>query len=425
MKNNSFTLGIIGAGTVGGGVISLITQQKQFFSATMGIDLVIKTVCEKTINKNRNYIYDDSIIYTTHIDDILNDDTIDCILELIGGVTIAKHIVFESIKRGKHIITANKALIAEHLLEIEELLSKNPSVKFGFEASVCGGVPVIQLLKGSFLSDNIKQVSGIMNGTTNYILSKMESEGCDYSAVLKEAQDLGYAEMNPSADIDGHDVRSKIVILAKLAFGTFVPIDEVPMIGISRITADDFSYAKLLNCSIKMLGVSKITNNNSLCIYVSPAMIPLSSTISTISGAKNIVEITSDSMVKSSFIGEGAGRFPTANSVLSDILEIACNRASSQAFPKNTTLTIDNDFSSCFYIRITVKDDFDIKQKIEELCENNLISIQKIYLTPNTIALLTDFSTLSVINKLVLELKGEDFCTDNTFFMPVKEKPKN
>jgi len=421
MTNKTFNIGIIGAGTVGGGVISIITQQKHLLSSTMGIDLVIKKVCTKSLNTTHDYIDDDSIIYTTNIDELLNDDTIDCIIELIGGVTTAKYIVFESIKRGKHIITANKALISEYLIEIEELLIQNPTVKFGFDASVCGGIPIIQLLKGGFLSDNIKQVSGIMNGTTNYILSKMETDGCDYSEVLKEAQDLGYAEMNPSADIDGYDIRSKIAILTKLAFGTFVSLDEIPTIGISRITNDDFSYAKLMNCSIKMLGVSKLTNKNSLCVYVSPTMIPLTSTLSTITGATNMVEIISDNLINSSLIGEGAGRFPTANSVVSDILEISCDRALNKPFPKNTTISIDNDFISTFYVRITVKEDVDIMRKIGEICEKILIGINIIHQIPNTntIALHTELTSFSLINKLVIELNNEDFCIDTPFFMSI------
>ena len=231
-------IGLFGGGIVGGGVVQLVQNAitKGRFGL-LGVDINIVKICVRSLDKPRDYTIPKSAVLTTNYNDILNDSSINVIIELIGGTTDAKDIVFSAIKAGKHIITANKALIAKHLDEIQVLLAENPTASFNFEASVCGGIPIIHTLQTDFLADNIKKIQGIMNGTTNFMLSKMEDEGSDYDIVLKEAQDLGFAEADPTADVEGHDVQAKIALLAKLAFGQAVSFETIPTTGISKLSS--------------------------------------------------------------------------------------------------------------------------------------------------------------------------------------------
>lgn len=422
-----FNLGIFGAGTVGGGVCEIITNQQEFFRSNLGVDLRVSKVCVRDLEKKRDFKVPEGsdVEYTTSIDNILDDPSIDCVVELIGGTTDAKTVCFEAIKKGKHVVTANKALVAEHLTELVELLEANPKVYFGLEAAVCGGIPIISLLQSAFLADSVQQIAGIMNGTTNFMLSKMEGEGADYAVVLKEAQDLGFAEADPSADVDGYDVRAKVSILAKLAFGTTIPLDNVPMAGITGISSDDFAYAKEMNSTIKLMGVARVVDSQ-LNIFVSPMIVPLNNAIGTTSGATNIVEVRSQSLQTSSFVGEGAGRFPTANSVMSDVLAIAQGRAMARPFQRtHSTLKLETDFMSSFYVRIRVQDQIGVIRRIGELCETHGVSIQALQQTPvvdnNTVllCLLTDRAKVSQIDLLTVGLERAGFCADRPFAMPL------
>jgi len=418
-------LGICGAGTVGGGVCEIIAKQQSFFRKNLGVDLVVKKVCVRDMSKPRDFLAPNGspMEYTTNIDDVLNDPDIDCVVELIGGTDKAKDIVFESIKKGKHVVTANKALVAEHLDEIVGLLDTNPKVNFGLEAAVCGGIPIISLMQSSILPDAIQQVTGIMNGTTNFMLSKMEGEGADYAVVLKEAQDLGFAEADPSADVDGYDVRAKVSILAKLAFGTTVELDNVPMTGITRVSSNDFAYAKQMNCTVKLLGVARMVDNR-LSVFVSPMMVPLDNAVGTTSGATNIVEIRSESLQSSSFVGQGAGRFPTANSVMSDILAVAQGRGLNAPFQRQTKRYIDNNYTARFYIRLQCKDGLGVIREVGELCEKHGVSIHAINQTPITdfndipVGLVTEEAQFNQVDQLCDSLQKCGFCLERPLAMP-------
>ena len=245
-------IGIFGGGVVGGGVCELLQRHAARFR-TLGVHIEVAKICVRDISKYHAFSYSFPFlsffffpIYTfilcrprdfvlpketslvTNYDDILNDSSINCVVELIGGVTSAKDVVFRAIKAGKHVITANKALLATHLTELINLLKDHPEVKFSYEAAVCGGIPIIHALQTDYLADDITKVMGIMNGTTNYMLSKMQDEGADYGPILKEAQALGYAEANPEADVEGFDVQAKIALLAKLCFGRSIDPATIP-----------------------------------------------------------------------------------------------------------------------------------------------------------------------------------------------------
>lgn len=250
--SKTLRIGMVGGGTVGGGVYELIMGRLKNTTPKC----IISKICVRDINKQRDFAIDEKqTMLTTNFDDILNDSSIDMVVELMGGTGLAKTFVLESLKKGKSVVTANKALVADCLDEIDQVV-KSTGSKFAFEASVCGGIPIINTLQQCYSGDIIHEISGIMNGTTNYMLCKMET-GADYDEVLKEAQDLGYAEADPTADVEGFDVRAKIAILAKLAFGQTVQVDSIPCTGISQLTSVDFEYAKLLGCTIKLIGTAK------------------------------------------------------------------------------------------------------------------------------------------------------------------------
>jgi len=366
------TCGVFGLGVVGGGVVDLVTSYtKNGRAKAVGASIFIKKVCVRDVKKAKQTLIDtgngdnSSISIVTEYDDILKDDSINCVMELMGGVTNAKDIVFAAIAAGKHVITANKALLANFLSEILLLLSKNPSVKLCFEAAVCGGIPVIHSLCSDYYADSINKVMGIMNGTTNFMLSKMETEGASYAEALSEAQSLGFAEADPTADVEGLDVQAKLSLLAKLCYGRNIDLSTVPTKGISSLTSTDFENMRSMNCTVKLVGCasafasSSLQEPGSVQIYVSPHAVPLSSPLASVSGAGNIVVISSKNMGESTMTGPGAGRYPTANSVLSDLFRLSCGLAT-PAFPLDEPLlAVTNDYSGAFYVRVTCVEECD------------------------------------------------------------------
>ena len=229
-------VGLVGGGIVGGGVYQLVSKcTSSGRLGEVGASIDIAKICVRDASKKRDYELAGGTKLVTNIDDIINDPSINCVVELMGGTTTAKDVVFRAIAAGKHVVTANKALIAAFLPEIMALLAANPKVSFNYEAAVCGGIPIIHSLQTDFMADKVTKIRGIMNGTTNYMLCKMEDEGAGSADALKGAQDLGFAEADPTADVEGHDVQAKIALLAKLAFGKTVPWETVPTAGISKV----------------------------------------------------------------------------------------------------------------------------------------------------------------------------------------------
>ena len=294
----------------------------------LGVDLVVLTVtplqiCVRDASKARDFTLPSGCTLVTNYDDILEDPEIDTVIEVMGGVTHAKDVVFAAIAKGKHVITANKAMIANFMDELLALLAANPTVKFGFEAAVCGGIPIIHSLQQCYLADDIVQLCGIFNGTTNFMLSKMEAEGADYDVVLKEAQDLGFAEAVPTADVGGFDAQAKLAIMIKLAYGMTVDPAAIPTTGITEVSSDDFAYCAKLNSTVKLCGWARMAEDGKVSCFVSPVVVPKSNTVATTSGATNIVQCISKNNQVSCMVGPGAGRYPTANSVVTDIMALA------------------------------------------------------------------------------------------------------
>lgn len=363
-------VGIFGGGVVGGGVYELVQKCKASnrFSV-IGADIEVSKICVRSLNKKRDFAVKSSCKLVTDYNEILNDPDINCVVELMGGTTSAKDIVMTAINKGKHVVTANKALIAAYLPEIQAALAANPSATFSYEAAVCGGIPIIHSLQADFFADNIKKVMGIMNGTTNFMLCKMEDEHANYADALKEAQSLGYAEADPTADVEGHDVQAKISLLAKLCFGKTVPWETVPTVGISKISSVDFEYATILKSTIKLVGTATRNADGTLAVYVSPVVVPLNSPLASAKGPGNMVVITSENMDISTFAGPGAGRFPTANSVMNDLIRVSQDKAVAP-FPLDMPeLQLNTDYTASFYVRIKCEDSLGIIGSVGKAAE--------------------------------------------------------
>ena len=373
------TVGLVGGGTVGGGIVEILSKKADFCKKQLGVDLQIKKIVVGNPDKPRDYALPDGCVLTGEPNDVVDDPSIDMVVEVMGGTTLAKEVVVKSLKAGKHVVTANKALIAQDLPEIDGLLKsvntdRETPVQFGFEAAVCGGIPIIHALQRDFIGDEVKQLSGIINGCTNFMLSSMNMKGLSYAESLAEASELGYAEADPTLDVGGFDARSKLRIMMKLAFGIDVDEDEIPCRGITEVTATDFEYASLIGGTVKLLGIAKLDaeDPSRISAFVSPVFVPAESTLATINGATNAVQIASKSLQESVFVGQGAGRFPTANSCVSDILSIAQGDAS-QPFPKvpEAGLTYVNSYTSAFYVRIRFRDAEGIIAQVGEVFAKN------------------------------------------------------
>jgi len=422
-------IGMIGGGTVGGGVYDLLTRRVSSPLAS------IKKICVRDLTKPRSFTVDpQACALTDQIDDVLNDDTLNCVIEVMGGTGIAKDVVLRALGKGKHVVTANKALIAEHLPEIQSAILAAPGgPSFAYEAAVCGAIPIINTLQTCYEGDVVTSVMGICNGTTNFMLCKMEG-GADYGEVLKEAQDLGFAEADPTADVEGHDVRAKISILAKLAYGVTVPISAIPTKGISSVTSVDFEYAKSMGCTIKLIGTAARTSKHGehdgpLSVYVAPKMVPVAHVMGGIGGAGNAVAVTSENMGMAAYTGPGAGRYPTANSVVADVMRIARGNQG-EAFPKSAELELSTDYESAFYIRISISDGLGIIKSVGACAEKSGVSISQIL--QNTISdreavdfcVTTEVALLSQVKMMCEELKGLSFVKKEPSYMPIQEKPE-
>jgi homoserine dehydrogenase len=354
---------MLGGGVVGGGVYELIMNRYNA-KPSNNRPLLITKICVRDLEKPRDFqVRSECTQWTTNPSDLLRDD-IDCVVEVAGGCGVAKDVVLQALQLGKPVVTANKALLAEYMTDIQAILQRsdnhhNPT-PMGFEAAVCGGIPIIDILQTAYTPDTIQSIQGICNGTTNYMLSAMEQDpSILYDDVLKQAQDLGYAEADPTADVEGHDVRAKIAILAKLAFGTNVSVTNIPCQGIVRITPMDFAYAAnhCNNATIKLIGTAALSATNALSVFVTPFLIPRSHPLANVHGVTNCVTVQSQNLNVATYMGPGAGRFPTANSIVADVIRAANQQLPKHAFPASSTTTTNIQLvlqlpDSRFYVRL-------------------------------------------------------------------------
>lgn len=368
---------LLGLGTVGGGTYRILMNNHDAIAKNDGVDVEIRHIIERDVSKAEALGADLSIV-GTDIDKVVNDDKVSVVAEFFGGIEPAKTFLIKCLLAGKSIVTANKELFSKHWPELEEAAKKGKAGLY-FEASCVGGVPIIRTLTQSMQGNNILSLMGIVNGTTNFILSKMADEGLEYVDVLKEAQRLGYAEADPTADVEGFDSMYKLSILSSLAFRTKVPISKIYREGISKVSKEDISYGKKFGYELKLLAIAKRNAEGKIEARVHPAFIPASHPLASVKGSFNAVHIVGDNVGDIMLYGRGAGDLPTGSAIVSDIV-FAAKQAKPQYAPfKNTEKVSDSGFSSNFYcnyyLRMKVKDEEGVLAKIAGVFGKNHVSI--------------------------------------------------
>lgn len=432
LRAEPLQIGVFGGGTVGGGIVGILEQKRAKFEEMTGRSIHIKTICVRDVDKPRDFKLPQGCTITTNYDDILNDDSLEMVVEVMGGTTKAKDVVYSSLKSGKHVVTANKALIAAYMPEITELLDQvnskrgdDAKVEFRYEAAVCGGIPVIRSLQSDFVGDDIQMVSGIINGCTNFMLTAMDRDGKSYDEALAEASKLGYAEEDPTLDVGGFDARSKLKILVRLAYGVEVAEDDISCKGITELSKLDFEYAKMMGGSIKLIGFAKRVGSDKVAAFVSPCYVSSDDSLYAVNGATNAVEITSSNLVSTTLIGEGAGRYPTANSCVNDIVALAKGDKTPLPFNPPSDLKFVNNYESDFYIRLKYRDTLGITRQCGEICEKYGVSIHSILQNPITkrddaaFVLITEKVALTKVKQVCAEIEALDWCKGPIFYMPV------
>jgi homoserine dehydrogenase len=379
-------LGLIGFGIVGSGVVKILSDNSDIISHRLGAKLELVKIADLDIETDRGVKVEPGVL-TKDADEILTNPEIDIVIELIGGMEPAKSFIMKAMANGKRVVTANKALLAKHGDEVF-LLAEEKAVALGFEAAVAGCIPIIRTLKESFAATKIKSIIGIVNGTANYILSQMTEKRREFDDVLKEAQELGFAEADPTFDIEGIDTAHKAALLTRLAYGTSVNFDEIYIQGISDITLKDIDYAKEFGYKIKLLAISKI-NGDSVEVRVHPAMVPINHSLAQINGVFNAVQIYDDLMEKNTLIGHGAGSLPTASAVIGDVIESArdilfglSSRVPAQAFNfknfKNLPVTDIRQIETEYFLRFNALDKPGVLSVISGILGEHSISIKSV-----------------------------------------------
>tara|TARA_B100000768_G_scaffold171892_1_gene179609 strand:+ start:379 stop:1695 length:1317 start_codon:yes stop_codon:yes gene_type:complete len=380
---NKINIGLIGAGTVGGGTYKILKENFSEIFRKTGMELVVSALAEKDLNRAKEVVDDKTKIYEDAFD-LVKDKTIHIIVELIGGTGISKDLVEEAIKNNKHVVTANKALIAMHGKELVSLANKH-NVNLAYEAAVAGGIPIIKSLREGLVGNKIEWVVGILNGTTNYILTEMKENNLAFDVALKQAQELGFAEADPTFDIEGVDAAHKITILASIAFGIPINFGAVHIEGISNLNQKDIMYAEELGYKIKLLGITKCIKD-SVELRVHPTLIPEKRLVANVDGPMNAVLVQGNMVGPTLYYGAGAGSEPTASAVVSDIVDLARNLESNNtttipilgfikdAIKEKKILSIE-DITSEFYLRLSMKKEPGMLAQITQVFAEHSISI--------------------------------------------------
>lgn len=375
----TISIGMLGCGVVGSQVARLLQSDEQELSERSGALLVLKKIGVRS-NAAREGI--DPSMITTDLNSIVNDPEINIVIEVMGGIEPARTLILEAIKNKKSVITANKALLATHGHELFNAADA-AKVDLYYEAAVAGAIPIIRSMRESLAGDQITRVMGIVNGTTNYILTKMHEEGRAFKDVLKEAQSLGYAEADPTADIEGHDAAAKAALLASLAFHSTVTIDEVYCEGISGISIDDVNAAKAMGSVIKLLAIAELTLKDEISVRVHPVMLPNSHPLASVRNAFNAIYVESEAAGQLMFYGRGAGGAPTASAILGDLVAVTRHRAySTVGYGESDYADLDiapvGDVKSQFFVRLHVADKSGVLASIAQVFASENISIQTV-----------------------------------------------
>ena len=406
-------VGIIGVGTVGTSVAQILHDNADVISARAGVDIVVKSGVVKNLNKERGL----DIIITDNVDDILNDDEIDVVVELMGGVEEPFEVVKRALNSGKAVVTANKALLAYHRYELQAIAK---DIAFEYEASVAGGIPIINALRDGLSANHIESIMGIMNGTCNYMMTKMTNEGVAYDAILKESQELGYAEADPSFDVGGYDAAHKLLILASIAYGIDAKPEDILIEGIDNVTQDDIAFAKEFGYAIKLLGIAK-KDKNEVELRVHACLISQDEMIAKIDGVMNGISVVGDKVGETLYYGAGAGGDATASAVVANIIDIARSGKSAPMLGFNRPMEGDKltlkptaNIESKYYLRVNVSDRAGVLASITKIFETLNISIETMLQRPNVnesanLLISTHLAKESDIQAMINELEALDF----------------
>ncbi len=368
---------ILGLGTVGGGTYKILTEHKEFYKRTQEIDLEVECVLELNQDRIKSLGIPQEKV-AQNIAEVVSNPDVHIVVEVIGGVGVARNFVQAALQAGKSVVTSNKELVAKYSYELEEI-ARRQNCGLYYEASCVGGVPIIRTLLDGVQANVIQSMMGIVNGTTNYILDKMSNEGASYSDVLKQAQALGYAELDPTADVEGFDSTYKLSILSSMAFHTKIPYTKIYREGITKITQEDIAYGKDLGYVIKLLAIGKNTDDG-IEVRVHPTYVRASHPLASVNDAFNAVFITGDSVGDVMLYGRGAGDLPTGSAIVSDVIFAATHADIKYSTFKNTanadkeTKFVSN-FTSAYYLRLTVSDKVGILSKISTIFARQNVSI--------------------------------------------------
>lgn len=387
MKRETIKIGLVGFGTVGRGVYEILQKHRALLAQRIGAPVEIKKIAVRNRAKKRALKAPASLL-TEDYRDILRDPEIPVVVEVMGGTQEAKTLALAAIKAGKHLVTANKALLALHGREVFAA-AKEAQVDICFEAAVAGGIPILRALREGFVANQILSLHGIVNGTCNFILSEMSEKGADFQATLKRAQDLGYAEADPSFDIDGWDAAHKLAILVSIAYGVHVPVDQLFVEGIRRISAFDLECAKRFGLEIKLLAIAK-SQGSKIQARVHPTMVPAASMLAAVRGVHNAISIEGDFVGEGMLYGAGAGSGPTASAVVGDIVEVARNLMSGVAYTvpplglyadkiRDADIEPIGSLKGPYYLRFQALDRPGVLAKITSILGRHHISISSVF----------------------------------------------
>ncbi|WP_068676345.1 homoserine dehydrogenase [Oceanobacillus sp. Castelsardo] len=382
---NKVSIGLLGLGVVGTGVIKIIKDHQEKLVHQLGSDVQVKSALVRSLDKQRDVSLDGTFL-TTNPDDVLNDPEIDIIVEVMGGIDQTREYILKAFSAKKHVVSANKDLVALHGPELQEAARKN-KCDFYYEASVAGGIPILRGITEGLSSDRITKIMGIVNGTTNYILTKMDQEGSSYDVALQQAQELGFAEADPTADVEGLDAARKMAILARLAFSMDVDLDDVKVKGISNISLDDLKYADKLGYTMKLIGNADFKDGE-IEVDVQPTLLAKSHPLASVNDEFNAVYVYGDAVGETMFYGPGAGSLPTATAITSDVVTVIKNMLLGVTGSQHLEPHFDKQLKTAskrfgqYYVRLHVKDEVGVFSRISALFNDLNISFKRILQNP-------------------------------------------
>ncbi|MGM9929187.1 MAG: homoserine dehydrogenase [Bacillus sp. (in: firmicutes)] len=417
----AISIGLLGLGTVGSGVVQIIENHQDKLMHQIGCPVQIKKILVKDLNKDRGLSLKPNTL-TTDVNDILEDPEIDIVIEVIGGVGETRQYLLKALRNKKHVVTANKDLMALYGSELLTVASQN-GCDLLYEASVAGGIPILRGLVDGLASDRITKMMGIVNGTTNFILTKMSQQGSPYAEVLAEAQALGYAESDPTADVEGLDAARKMTILATLGFSMKIDLDDVTVKGISEITEEDLAYSKRLGYTIKLIGIASRTGDK-VEVSVQPTLLAETHPLASVNDVYNAVYVYGEAVGETMFYGPGAGSLPTATSIVSDLVAVMKNmrlgvNGSGLTFPQyEKNLKSPEEMFAKYFLRLHVKDEVGVFASITTLFSQHNISFEKILQLPlkdsdsSEIVLVTHQASRKDLDEVLAKLRDNSLIHD-------------